>query len=128
MIIRLFLIVVFTKMVKEFDCLPIYEQDILSELGNTIVKKNFDLTSLREMEANKSEDIDDHQKLVKLAEFMLFLLESKSEQQTDEVDKLRAIRELVGSRFNSYEDRTRSIKKPMKNEHRHVFIGKRSTN
>lgn len=67
----------------------------------------------------------------KLIQLLIYILENKNMdgKHETESEKMRKIREMVGSNLGNLNfleklDKIRSIGKPLKNEHRHVFIGK----
>lgn len=113
----------------------------LEDMDGQVLKKNSELDNNSiQIENNQSSD-NNREELQKQSrklaekfytELLLILLENDLSERFDESDvyKVRIMRNLVDSKLRSYnfffDEKARPIKKPMKNEHRHMFIGKRN--
>lgn len=115
------------------NCFPTFEQRDFNEIAKPIDKRNLgEVQALVDENFPMDNSLEDQERFRhKLIQLLIFVLENKNMDGKNEADseKMRKIREIVSSKFENLNfldklDKIRSIGKPLKNEHRHVFIGK----
>lgn len=114
------------------NCFPSFKPDKFQNVADKVEKKDFgEVQDLVDENFLFDSNFDDQERLRnRLIQLLIYVLDNKNIEGENgaDMEKMRKIREIINSNLENLNlldklDKIRSINKPLKNEHRHVFIG-----